>query len=380
MLLRKNNVLCALSRLRHASSSSLHGAAQAYLHSVRENYTALGFERQQAELPSGEIVSYLEKPASVATGAQPGTPLVLLHGLTADPGKTILGCGAMLQVPEDVRCVIPELPGHASRVDYAKAHSIGWSYAGYADDLNHFLNAVDVSSEQKIDLMGFSLGGALVLKFAELHGAARLRHAVLLGPAVALAHERVDDMQRGKIAYAYATADEASEMMECVGAAPSKAAKLGPLFAHLRSQMHGSEAAVSVKEYWTRMWMALANDALGGCFQPQKPSDLDCIPEDVPLLAGARALAAGGVPTLIVQAEGDAVCHPAGARAVAAAFEKRATGSPGGVRCEYVAVGDGFGHYLHATTPGATFLQPGFTEAARFLGYAASAGGSCYPS
>ena len=48
----------------------MHDAAQHYLQSVHDNYTALGFERQQAELPSGEVVSYLEKPASVATGAQ----------------------------------------------------------------------------------------------------------------------------------------------------------------------------------------------------------------------------------------------------------------------------------------------------------------------
>lgn len=347
---------------------SLHDAAQTYLQSTHDNYTALGFERQQTELPSGEMVSYLEKPASVATGGQPGTPLVLLHGLTADPGKMLLGCGSMLQVPEDVRCVIPELLGHASRIPYAKANGVGWTYAEYANDLNRFLGAVDVSSEQPIDLLGFSLGGALVLKFAELQGAARLRRAMLLGPAVALTHARVADMQRGKIAYAYATAEEASEMMECVGAHPAKAAKLGPLFAHLRSEAHGSEESLNVKEYWTRMWMALANDTSGGCFQPQKPSDLHCIPEDVPLLAGARSLAAAKVPTLIVQAEADAVCDPAGAHAVAAAFHKQRPTSPGLV-CEYVAVGEGFGHYLHATTPGATFLQPAFAEAARFLGY-----------
>ena len=43
---------------------------------------ALGFEKRQLTLLSGETVGYLEKPAIVPTGGSAKPPLVCLHGLT----------------------------------------------------------------------------------------------------------------------------------------------------------------------------------------------------------------------------------------------------------------------------------------------------------
>ena len=62
--------------------------------------------------------------------------------------------GEKLKIPASVRCLAPELRGHASRVAYTKASGvIGWTLDDYAHDVSDFLGAVGVGPNEKIDIL-----------------------------------------------------------------------------------------------------------------------------------------------------------------------------------------------------------------------------------
>lgn len=83
-------------------------------------------------------------------------------------------------------------------------------------------------------------------------------------------------------------------------------------------------------------------------------------PDEAGALAGARALSAAGVPTLIVQGASDAVIHADGPARLQAQM------APG--LCEVVSL-DGFGHFGHPKIDGGRFLSAAYEPAADFLGH-----------
>jgi 3-oxoadipate enol-lactonase len=88
-----------------------------------------------------------------------GEPVLLLHGLG--------GCGLdwSLQVPaleQRFRVIVPDLPGCGSSPPLQEAYSI----AGLASTLWSWLGQLDVS---RINIVGFSMGGAIALEMALQH-------------------------------------------------------------------------------------------------------------------------------------------------------------------------------------------------------------------
>merc|ERR1712216_561578 len=93
-----------------------------------------------------------------------------------------------LSIPKGVRCIIPELPGHGTRIGAAvKLEKYKeWTVDEFADDLHVFLTELGVlnTAEAKVDMFGFSLGGAVLLKFSEKHSES-VRRMVVISPSVA---------------------------------------------------------------------------------------------------------------------------------------------------------------------------------------------------
>ena len=81
----------------------------------------------------------------------------------------------------------------------------------------------------------------------------------------------------------------------------------------------------------------------------------------MPVFAGAKALAAGGVPTLVVHSANDGVCNINGARAI-----ERAFGTTG--LCTFVSA-DEYGHFFHPTSLETNFVMAGGEATAKFLGH-----------
>lgn len=335
----------------------------------RSRVAKLGFERKQLTMPSGEQVGYLEKPATVpATGDDANLPtLVVLHGLTTDPTALVYPCGKNLNLPSGVRCLVPELLGHGSRIAHAKTSGkIGFSLEEYAQDVDAVLDAIGIAQDERIDIMGYSLGGAATLKLAELTDARRFNRAILAAPPVVLGIGPSEEYRQGKgFTYAFETAVEATAMAQLVGADPATAEMVGPVLANLRRLQHGAEDTIGIRDYWSRLCASIAGRPgdQPQSFRPSSPpEDVDDVPEDLPILEGAKALSRAGVPTLVVHGAADEVCHVSGARALV-----RALGQTTAL-CEYEEIA-GCGHFFHPANPKALFLKSASRAAASFLGF-----------
>jgi pimeloyl-ACP methyl ester carboxylesterase len=57
-----------------------------------------------------------------------------------------------LQLPDDVRCLVPDLLGHGTRIAHAKAseRGPGWSLSEYAADVDVFMLAAGVGPAEKV--------------------------------------------------------------------------------------------------------------------------------------------------------------------------------------------------------------------------------------
>ena len=214
---------------RPLTTNPIEAAAKAMGQKVQDNLEALGALRKKVTLPSGEEISYVEKPAAAAPTGSSQTTLIILHGMTADPFSAVGLAGEKLKIPASVRCLAPELRGHASRVAYTKASGvIGWTIDDYAHDVSDFLGAVGVGPNEKIDILGYSHGGSTALKLAELYGTDRIRKCGLLAPAIAIGWVPVQEARdEGKIRYAYASVDEARDALLILGQNDELAGKMG---------------------------------------------------------------------------------------------------------------------------------------------------------
>lgn len=322
----------------------------------------LGFQQKFVTLPSGETMGFLEKPATPSSGGAVSSTLVYLHGMNMNPTGLLFNSGKHLNLPEGVRCLVPELLGHGSRIAHTKASGkaeTGFSLDEYAMDVDGFLDAVGIAPDAKIHLMGYSLGGATALRLAELTHSRRLGRVALAGPSVAIGFGVSEELRAGLIKYAYSTGPEAVAFLKLVGADDPTADRVGPVMATMRAIAHGDEGTTTITEYWSALWAGLARSDEPDAFIPTKPADLDSIPEALPILRGAKALARANVPTLIVQGGSDQVCDVSGALAVRQAFGE--TGL-----CEYIEI-PGCGHYFDPSKPNGLFLKSANRAAAAFF-------------
>lgn len=113
-----------------------------------------------------------DRPALYGVAGSDGLPVVFLHGWALSSQSyrrsidrlVALGC----------RVHAPALPGFGGTPDLPKRN---FSFAGYADWVDGFLDAVGI--EEKVFLMGHSFGGGVAIKTAHRHGS-RVRTLVLI--------------------------------------------------------------------------------------------------------------------------------------------------------------------------------------------------------
>lgn len=91
-----------------------------------------------------------------------GTPLLLLHGFTGDSSTWTPFCGTW---GKQAKLIIPDLIGHGKTETTADVDITRYSIEAAANDL---LQILEKNGVEKVDLLGYSMGGRLALTFAIL--------------------------------------------------------------------------------------------------------------------------------------------------------------------------------------------------------------------
>ena len=230
-------------------SVSAHDALILQRSRAAEAAKRAGFVDRQVTMPSGEPLSFLERPP---VGGKATSVVVFLHGMTNDRIMSASCFAKAAAELPDARCLLPDAPGHGGRMQWAMRPSFYPTLSAdeHVDDFKTVLqvmletesvssngNATCVQREQEnfapLDLIGYSMGGSTAFRFAAQHPH-RIRNIALLAPALMIHDQLVmataAAAQSGKledIIYNFQTIDEALEMCELVGWPATTAAKLG---------------------------------------------------------------------------------------------------------------------------------------------------------
>lgn len=275
---------------------------------------------RRATLKSGESVAYRER----GSGASDRT-LLCLHGMRMSAADFEPFVDA-LELPESVRVLVPDAPGHGSRL--WPAHALGGERPGCraaerVADVLAFLEAVG-GGGGPVDVLGYSMGGATALSLAADHSES-VGRVCLVAPAVAFTEECIDERRRGDAAVAYSSEEEALRFLESIGLHSDVARELAPGLAVARS-------GVDEKEYWRQRWAELLADTGDAPSGEAAGAMLEGCRE-----AAARA-AASGKELAVIQGSADRIVHRDVPRTIKAAMGK--------ARCE-VAILRGLGHFGH---------------------------------
>jgi len=114
-----------------------------------------------------------------------GDPVVLLHGwpLSSDTWDA----AAMKLVEAGHRCIMPDRRGFGRSDQPWDGHD----YDTYAEDVAAVLD--DAGIQEKVSLVGFSMGGGEVARFLTKQGAERVKKAALISSVVPLVVQRDDN-------------------------------------------------------------------------------------------------------------------------------------------------------------------------------------------
>jgi len=113
-----------------------------------------------------------DRPALYGVAGADGLPVVFLHGWALGSRSYRRSIDRLLALGCQVYA--PALPGFGGTPDLPRRQ---FSFGGYADWVDGFLDAVEV--KEKVFLMGHSFGGGVAIKVAHRHGA-RVRTLVLI--------------------------------------------------------------------------------------------------------------------------------------------------------------------------------------------------------
>lgn len=247
----------ALEAMRSRASAAAHKA---------------GFVDRQVQLPSGEPLTFLERPPEGGGGAR--SVVVFLHGMTND---RMLSAASFVKTAEQLphaRCLLPDAAGHGGRLEWAmRGRQFAMSADGHVSDFEVVLQAMlaaDGASpegvltcsqrEQEvfapIDLIGYSMGGSTAFRFAAQHPR-RVRNIALLAPALMLHDDQVAATAAAAqaecfddIVYNYTSEEQALEFCRVVGWPAANAKRLAPML------VAGREG--HPPDYWARIWLSFA--------------------------------------------------------------------------------------------------------------------------
>lgn len=119
-------------------------------------------EKRKIVLKNGEVYHYVEQGAGEKV-------ILLIHG---NFSSSLHFTPLFDRLPKDVRVIAPDLRGYGDSTYYRKISSL----KDFAEDLHLFLEAKDI---KKADVIGWSLGGGVALKFAAQYPEA-VEHLVLI--------------------------------------------------------------------------------------------------------------------------------------------------------------------------------------------------------
>mmetsp|Transcript_20728 Transcript_20728/g.31189 ORF Transcript_20728/g.31189 Transcript_20728/m.31189 type:complete len:506 (-) Transcript_20728:286-1803(-) len=151
-------------------------------------------------LPKTDMtMHYLERNANECNDNGEENPTILFfHGLS-DQAKNLCFFIASLEIPDNVRILVPDAIGHGENLKRAKmdANYKQPTPMDILESMNEFLDMVNVSPP--CNLFGYSMGGALAY-FLKYKRSDIIQKTVLLSPALECTIDEtfIDDFQSGK--------------------------------------------------------------------------------------------------------------------------------------------------------------------------------------
>ncbi|GMI42376.1 hypothetical protein TeGR_g3279 [Tetraparma gracilis] len=174
-------------------------------------------------------------------------PVLALHGMTQD--KSVFA-PFLAAAKIDRTVIVPDLAGHGDRIqDAIESGEVGWTNEERAAEMLQFLDQMGV---ERCDVYGYSMGGGVAMKMAEL-GGEKVGDLFLVAPACCLTASAIEETNSGLVRYNFQTVEEAEAFLQLVGFPDEVAKQRAPMTAYLR-------AGTGVDEhYWGRMWSGTAN-------------------------------------------------------------------------------------------------------------------------
>jgi len=302
-----------------------------------------GFVEKSISLQNNEVVGYFERPAAPSDdddNAASFSTCIILHGMFSD-ALSIVPFGIALNLPSNVRIIIPDAPGHGSRKDWAEEErdpspsTSGHRWPGFdityhTDDLAEIMSLLNANSTQPIDIVGYSMGGATAFYFASVRFP-RIRRLVLVSPAVIHGYDLLEPtVMEGneRLCFGYGqqedTAVAQAEEYAVLMGFPIKVAKA--IAASLVKKR--SPDAMGEGKYWSEIWRGFvnhSNDADAYVLRKRKLAHI-----------AATGKRLKGMPVLVIQGTEDKVTGSSAPGLIQAAV--------GSSSCE-VELLLGFGHY-----------------------------------
>mmetsp|Transcript_21877 Transcript_21877/g.41384 ORF Transcript_21877/g.41384 Transcript_21877/m.41384 type:complete len:331 (+) Transcript_21877:97-1089(+) len=152
---------------------------------------------KSVDLPTmGLTMNYLERPSS-ADQKDPPT-ILLCHGLS-DQAKNLAAFITSLQVPKEVRILVPDAIGHGQDLLRAKQEGEKFQQPTSTSILESTSELLQVLQVEKCNAFGYSMGGALVyfLRYKYPH---LVQKSVLVSPSLesCLDSQFIDDFVQGR--------------------------------------------------------------------------------------------------------------------------------------------------------------------------------------
>jgi len=203
-----------------------------------------------------------------------GKPIVLIHGWPVDHRMFEY---QLNQLPRGgYRCIAPDLRGFGA----SDRPWTGYNYDTLADDLRSLLDLLDLN---EVTLAGFSMGGAVAIRYLSRHGGARVSQLALLAAAAPCFTRRTG------FDYGLDKASVDDLIRQCYADRPAMIAAFGQMLFH-------QPVSSPFQSWFESLCWAASGHATALCAAELRDADL------------RPDLAAIHIPTLILHSLHDQVC------------------------------------------------------------------------
>jgi len=147
---------------------------------------------------TGTVMHYLERNNDCDEAGEERPTVVFFHGLS-DQAKNLCLFIASLEIPDNVRILVPDSPGHGENLKRAKTDP-NYQQPKPVDILESMLEFLDVLNvKSPCNLLGYSMGGALAY-FLKYKSPERVQKTVLISPSLEYSIDKafIEDFRSGK--------------------------------------------------------------------------------------------------------------------------------------------------------------------------------------